>query len=124
MDENRFCEIMAMIKGAYGERFQKLEPDVLDTWWNCLSDLDECRLAEAARRYIKSNQFPPTIADLRNIYRGVSAPEPKPFDRFKNVAPDMIEELLEAGLITTDGGVDYGDLSEVQFKALREAGAI
>lgn len=125
MSKAEFMGIMETLKSAYGSKFQDPTKEVVSTWYNCLSDFDGSRLIEAANRYIKDNQYPPTIADLRETYRNVPAPDPYSFEeRFKEVAPDMIAELLEAGLITADGGVDYGDLSEVQFKALREAGAI
>jgi len=131
MDENKFCEIMAMIKGAYGAKFQELTTDVMDTWYNCLSDLDGDRLKTAAGRYIKEHQYPPTIADLREACYKI--PIVKPVDislsdnfdvRFQNLTQDQKTEFLKLGIITKDAGINLYDAEPEHIRILKESGAL
>lgn len=75
MDKKKFVEFMKKIKAAYGSKFQELTSEMLNTWHECLDDLDEKRLSESLRNYIKTNEFPPTIADLRKGYDALTAIE-------------------------------------------------
>lgn len=130
MTKPGFKIIMIGIKDAYGGKFQELTSSVLDTWFICLSDLDEDRLKAAAARYIKNNQYPPTIADLREVYRSVPIPEPGPFDRFKNMPAGSVDVLISLGIITPDGGLDLwpvweaGEAGKEYFKMLQEGGIL
>lgn len=126
MSKSEFREMMELVKGAYGDRFQELTKKVLSVWYDCLSDLDGNRLLLAARKYIKNRQYPPTIADLRNEYRGMHAEEPEegPFDRFRNLPEAAFEEYRRLGIIDDDGGIECGLATPEQIRILQESGAL
>lgn len=124
MTKPEFKPIMTMIKGAYGGKFHTLTAEVMDTWYSCLSDLDGSRLEEAAAQYIKANQFPPSISDLRTVYKSLPAAEPDEFDRFKGLAPETVKELMGLGIITEDAGIDLYYATPEQIRLLQEVGAL
>lgn len=71
MDKSKFVSIMRKIKYAYGDRFQELENDMLNTWYECLGDFDAAMLDKAVTEYIKANRYPPNICDLNKAYHNM-----------------------------------------------------
>lgn len=124
MNKSEFKSIMTMIKGAYGSKFHETTTEMLDTWYNCLSDLDGDRLRAAAAQYIKDNHYVPAIADLRTAYKNMPDPEPDAFDRFKNLPADTIKELMQLGIITEDAGIDLYNATTEHVELLQRAGAL
>lgn len=124
MTKAEFKTIMIMAKAAYGNKFQELTAEVLDTWYNCLSDLDGDKLKTAAEQYIKDHQYPPTISELREAYRNVLAAEPDEFDRFKNMPPETVKQLMDMGIITEDAGIDLYNATPEHVELLQRAGAL
>lgn len=126
MSKSEFRELMELVKGAYGDKFQELTKKVLSVWYDCLSDLDGSRLLLAAQKYIKNKQYPPTIADLRNEYRGVCVdkPEEGSFYRFRNLQEAAFEEYRQLGIIDDDGGIECGLATPEQIRILQESGAL
>lgn len=73
MSKAKFLEIMDMIKSAYGDRFQDLTKDVVNTWYGFFNECDYDALKDAVYEYIKDNKFPPTICELYQMYKNESA---------------------------------------------------
>lgn len=65
LTETGFREIVKRINHAYPEK-SCITKDGLDIWYRYLKDLDEETLKTATDNYIKSSEFPPSIAHLRN----------------------------------------------------------
>jgi len=124
MTKPEFRSIMIIVKASYGNKFHELTNEVLDTWYNCLSDLDGNRLKTAAERYVKDHQYPPAISELREAYRHVPAPEPDEFDRFKNIPPETVKQLMDMGIITEDAGIDLYNATHEHVELLQRAGAL
>lgn len=124
MNKAEFVAMMETLKAAYGKKFHDLTKEVASTWYNCLSDLDGDRLKTAAERYIKDHQYPPTISELREAYRNVPAPEPDDFDRFKNIPPETVKQLMSMGIITEDAGIDLYNATSEHVELLQKAGAL
>lgn len=75
MDKKVFLEMIRMLKSVYGDRFFVEEKD-LDAWYNLLCDLDqEDTFRDTINEWVKENKFPPTIADIRMIYKANKRPE-------------------------------------------------
>lgn len=67
MTKKEFAEIIKKITLAYGERFE-VSDEKLDLWWQFFGETDKELLDSATMDYIGENIYPPTIADLRQIY--------------------------------------------------------
>ena len=75
MNKKEFGALIQTIKGCYGERFQKLDADMMEAWYDCLNDLDYEKTRVALRNYIKVSVYPPTIADIRKHYEEIMEEE-------------------------------------------------
>ena len=71
MNKKEFGALIQTIRGCYGERFQTLDTVMADAWYEFLNDLDFARAKVALGNYIKSNAYPPTIADIRAEYQKI-----------------------------------------------------
>ena len=67
MTKKEFAEIIKKITLAYGERFQ-VSDEKLDLWWQFFGEANKELLNSATMDYIGENIYPPTIADLKQIY--------------------------------------------------------
>ena len=75
MTKQEFGEVMDMLAGAYGVKFPKADPEVAKCWCECLNDLQPEWLMPTIVQWIQENRFPPTIAEIRDLYhkkKGVS----------------------------------------------------
>lgn len=71
MNKTDLAEVVNIIKSTYGSRFQEFTKSVADVWFECLKDLNRDMLINATYNYVKKNQYPPTIADLRQEYEAL-----------------------------------------------------
>lgn len=68
MNKTEFGTLISAIRAAYVNKWITAEDEVLNTWYEMLKDLDYSVLAEAVNDYIRSQDFPPSIAQLRKAY--------------------------------------------------------
>ena len=68
LSEEEFLTIATKINQVYRDK-QPITKQGINIWYDLLSDLDAKTLNLAVSNYIKSNKYPPTIADLRNEYQ-------------------------------------------------------
>lgn len=68
MSKQDFFEIMEMLGGAYGSKFAQADQIVAKVWYECIQDLQYEWLRSAVIQWIQENKFPPTIAELRELY--------------------------------------------------------
>lgn len=68
MSKQEFGEIMDMLGGAYGSKFPQADPAVAKVWYECLNDLQAEWIMPAVVQWIQENRFPPTIAEIRDLY--------------------------------------------------------
>ena len=71
MNKTDLAEVINIIKNTYGSRFQEFTKSAADVWFECLKDLNRDMLVNATYNYVKKNQYPPTIADLRHEYEAL-----------------------------------------------------
>ncbi len=64
MDGKIFMVIMRKIQDAYANKF-RLSEGMIETWYECLNDLDANDLHRAVTAHIRESVYPPTVADLR-----------------------------------------------------------
>lgn len=95
MTKEEFAPIVIKINQAYLER-QPITKEGFEVWLDLLKDLNANTLDVAASNYIRTNKFPPTIADLRTEYkkitdrlRSIENQLHEIYDRTRGTYPDM-----------------------------------
>lgn len=68
MDKKNFCEVAGILRNAYRRHDFLIGTDEGNVWYECLQDLQYERLRDSVIQWIQENKFPPTIADLREVY--------------------------------------------------------
>lgn len=68
MDKRQFLELAEILRNAYKKSGFMTETQEGDVWYECLQDLQYEWLRPAAIQWIQENKFPPTIAELRDLY--------------------------------------------------------
>lgn len=68
MQKNEFLNLAAAIKTYYPKDNILPTKESMELWYDLLSDLDYKMAQNAMKNYVKKNQYPPTIADLRQEY--------------------------------------------------------
>lgn len=66
MNKTEFKSLIEQISAAYSNLFV-VTPDVLNVWFENLSDLDFKAVEGALKAFIRQNHYPPTISDLRRF---------------------------------------------------------
>lgn len=68
MIKTQFKEIVVLLRNTYRQQKFMTESSEWDAWYECLNDLQFEWLKPAAIQWIQENKFPPTIAELRDLY--------------------------------------------------------
>lgn len=63
--KDEFKEIMKTIVALFPKEELKLSKDMMDIWYEALSDLDYRRASEGLVLYAQESNWMPTIADIR-----------------------------------------------------------
>lgn len=71
MSSEQLYKILGMIKAAYGGKFQQIDNEVLEMWFECLQPYDYDRMRKATILFSQHSKFPPTIADLIDEYNKI-----------------------------------------------------
>lgn len=75
MEREQFKTLCKGMKAVYTQETFLPDADAFNIWFSLLGDLDYKLLSAAIQKYMLTNKFPPTIADLRelatNIHCGV-----------------------------------------------------
>lgn len=68
MSKEQFKEIVELLRNTY--RQQEFMADISEwtAWYECLKDLQFEWLKPAVIQWVQENKFPPTIAELRDLY--------------------------------------------------------
>jgi hypothetical protein len=124
MDVERFECIMIKLKTAYGGKFPDLTDDVMDIWYDMLSDLECGRMDDAVKDYIQHKAFPPTIAELRDkYYNTIPKEKAKTADRFAEIPAEIRREYEELGIV--DGQtLNVAQADDKQIKYLQQSGIL
>ena len=75
MTQKEFMVIAAAIKTYYPRDNILPTKESVSLWYDCLNDLDFAKTQESLRVYVKSNIYPPTIADIRKHYNEIMEQE-------------------------------------------------
>lgn len=64
MNQREFAYIVMALKAAY-KHFSDMDKSQVQIWYEMLQDIDYKLAETAVKKYILTNKFPPTIADIR-----------------------------------------------------------
>lgn len=97
MKQVEFANIMAAMNAAYPHEKITCDSKKVKLWWNHLKDMDYKAVSKNLNQYIDVNEYPPSIADLRNK-------KPVGFDNFVGRNYDMNKlELALLGVNRVEG---------------------
>ena len=68
MTKNEWGTIVKQVRAFYPRYNFIEEKDTFDAWYEMLEDLEYAGALRAVQNYVKENQYPPTIADIRHEY--------------------------------------------------------
>lgn len=72
MEREQFKVLCKGMKAVYTQETFLPDADAFNVWFGLLGDLDYAVLNAAIQKYMLTNRFPPTIADLREIATTIS----------------------------------------------------
>ena len=73
VSKQEFATLVLAMQAMYGEEFIGTE-EAMDVWFALLHDLDYQILSKALQKYMLTNKFKPTVAELREIYADLICP--------------------------------------------------
>lgn len=109
MEREEFKTLVKGMKAVYAQPTFIPDQDAFNVWYELLKDLQYKHLSVAIQKYMLTEKFPPTIADLRSKTSEITEPD--------------IESMseLEAWAIVRKAIGNSGYHSEEEFKKLPEA---
>ncbi|GLC79227.1 replicative helicase loader/inhibitor [Lacrimispora brassicae] len=125
MTKKEFAEIAIMLKNAYKQKNFMSTEDEWKVWYDCLKDRQFFCLKEAAMQWVQHNRFPPTIAELLELYNKIilKAESSGGLDRFSLLTDEFREELENQGVIVGQS-LSLGNATDKQIKRLQDAGVL
>ncbi len=75
MEREQFKTLVKGMKAVYSDPKFIADKDAFDVWYSLLQDLDYDIASQAIQKYMMSNRFPPTIADIRAGATDFTAPQ-------------------------------------------------
>lgn len=73
VSKQEFVTLVLAMQAMYGDEFIRTE-EAMDVWFALLHDLDYQILSKALQKYMLTNKFKPTVAELREIYADLICP--------------------------------------------------
>ena len=73
VSKQEFATLVLAMQAMYGDEFIGTE-EAMDVWFALLYDLDYQILSKALQKYMLTNKFKPTVAELREIYADLICP--------------------------------------------------
>ena len=73
VSKQEFATLVLAMQAMYGDEFIGTE-EAMDVWFALLHDLDYQILSKALQKYMLTNKFKPTVAELREIYANLICP--------------------------------------------------
>lgn len=70
MKKTELSEILLKVKKIYGDRFL-IEQGTLDAWYEFIGDLDFSIAKAATSRYVRENEYAPTVAGIMKHYNAI-----------------------------------------------------
>ncbi len=105
MNQAEFANIMAAMNAAYPNEKITVDAKRVKLWWKKLSDMDYRTVSRNLSKYIDTNTYPPTIADLRGRRESK-------FNNFAGRNYDM--DRLELALLGIKQVEEIEDVKEVE----------
>ena len=75
MDREKFSILVKAMKAVYGDPKFIADKDAFNVWYELLKDIPYDLCQAAIHKYITTNKFPPTIADIRQLVTEIVTPE-------------------------------------------------
>ena len=73
LDKKFLAEQMARIEANYGRDRFKITQQVFDLWFEMFSDCEKAGFKASVEKYMKTNEFAPTVAGIRKVYEELKA---------------------------------------------------
>ncbi len=73
VSKQEFATLVLAMQAMYGDEFIGTE-EAMNVWFALLHDLDYQILSKALQKYMLTNKFKPTVAELREIYANLICP--------------------------------------------------
>lgn len=73
VSKQEFATLVLAMQAMYGDEFIGTE-EAMNVWFTLLHDLDYQILSKALQKYMLTNKFKPTVAELREIYANLICP--------------------------------------------------
>lgn len=114
MDRGQFMEMVAVIKSCY-PRDNLLSIDkVIEVWYRQLEDLDYGIAMVALNKWIATEKWPPSIADLRSLY--VDIKEGYDTDDWSKAWEEVNRMIIKYGYYRPDEA--YAELAKINELAV------
>ena len=91
MTAKEFANLTAAIKTYYPRDYVIPTDKAMELWFNSLKDLDYQNACRGLKKYVETNKFPPSIADIRE-YADASKPHVVEIEE-KHVGVPMPEHI-------------------------------
>lgn len=75
MERNEFSVLVKAMKAVYSDPKFIADKDAFDVWYELLKDIPYAICQTAIHKYMVTNRFPPTIADIRQNATAIVEPE-------------------------------------------------
>lgn len=76
MNNHQMIVIMQYFQAAYSKFYENANPrDVLKVWYDVLKDEDPVVVNAAAKNYVKTHKYPPTVADIMEQIELIKQPD-------------------------------------------------
>lgn len=110
MEREEFKILVKAMKAVYAQPTFIPDKDAFDVWYGLLQDLPYEQANLAIQKYMTSERFPPTIADIRTKATEIIAPAEESMSELQawGVGTEGVKELrlqLRRGICKTAGGV-------------------
>ena len=90
MNTKEFKNIMSELNVAYGDKRFPLTSNVYQVWFKYLKDCDADKVGVAIEDCVKSNPYPPSIADILDSYREQCIAEGAELKQAKSIYDFMV----------------------------------
>ena len=75
MERDKFAILVKAMKAVYSDPKFITDQDAFNVWYELLKDIPYELCQAAIHRYMSTNKFPPTIADIRQLATEIVTPE-------------------------------------------------
>lgn len=117
MDKTEFGVLVKAMKAVYSEPKFIPDKDAFEVWYKLLKDLDYDMASMSISKYMLTNRFPPSIADIRTQYSDIS--NTKENELYETTAWGMVLKAMRNS--TYNSEYEFNKLPEIIKKSIGSA---